>query len=327
VRHIVQGDERCRRDAGDDLLGHMGSGDRVQHAPDESERNVRLLESPDPAIGVRPPISDVANQQMRVAMTRVTIHRLPDRSAVGDGVMVRRERRCERVDDEVLIDDRADGRSLLRVEQRCLDRLRPVQVGIQATVQQVEPLDVDGEVAVRASSQQLLRHRDAVVVGDQARRRDPVECPHGLDEVRLLVDRIGVVMRLVRGTESEEIGQDEAVAGGQGGCDLGPVVRAAREAVQERHRGPGSHPLHEDGSFGPAEINAHTLAGGPPFVDHGHIVAEAVGRGSSCPENVTMWMVGGVWTWPHPPRTIHIRPRKAAEPTRRGDRRRRPRWR
>ena len=73
-------------------------------------------------------------------------------------------------------------------------------------------------------------------MGHDARGRDPLRRPQRLDQVGLLVDRVLVVGRLVRGAEAEEVGQQQRVALGERRRDLRPVVRGAREAVEQRHR-------------------------------------------------------------------------------------------
>ena len=47
-----------------DALGHVRAGDRVQHAPHERERHVRLLQRPHPTIAVPFAVAYVADQKV-----------------------------------------------------------------------------------------------------------------------------------------------------------------------------------------------------------------------------------------------------------------------
>ena len=118
-------------------------------------------------------------------------------------------------DEQLLGRQRADLRTLLGVEQRELDRLRAVHVRVEAAVQQVDGLEVDGERAVGAPRQQLLGHRHGVVVRDQDRGGHALARPERLHQVGLLVQRVVVVGRLVGGAEAEEVRHQQRVPLGE----------------------------------------------------------------------------------------------------------------
>ena len=83
-------------------------------------------------------------------------------------------------------------------------------------------------------------------MGDDCRGGDALRFPHGLDDVGLLAKRVRVVGRLVRRAEAEEVEREQLEALGERGRDLRPVVRAAREAVQERHVRRGITPAPDE---------------------------------------------------------------------------------
>ena len=62
--------------------------------------------------------------------------------------------------------------ALLGVEQRHLRRLRAMQVGVHAAVEQVQRAQIDAEPAFGAAREQLLGDGDAVVVCDERGRCD-----------------------------------------------------------------------------------------------------------------------------------------------------------
>ena len=87
-----------------------------------------------------------------------------------------------------------------------------VKVRVEAAVEQVDRLEIDCERSLRAASKQLLGDRHRVVVRDEHGRADALVCPHALDQIRLLVQRVVVVGRLFRGAEAEEVEQQQRVS-------------------------------------------------------------------------------------------------------------------
>src|SRR3954447_22114144 len=58
MRNVLQRRERCVREPVADALGHVRTGDRVEHSPDETQRYVGRLEYVRPALGVLPAVLD-----------------------------------------------------------------------------------------------------------------------------------------------------------------------------------------------------------------------------------------------------------------------------
>ncbi len=83
-------------------------------------RHVGVLERRGPALVVALAVGDVADQQVPDALAVVAIDRAPDLGAVGRGVEALGERRREARDEQLLVDQLADPRPLLGVEQRRL---------------------------------------------------------------------------------------------------------------------------------------------------------------------------------------------------------------
>ena len=203
-----------------------------------AQRHVGLLERRHPALFVAFAVGDVADQQVRDALAVVAAHRAPHLGAVGGGVVAVGERRREpgRRTAPRSISSPIRGPCSGSSSAVCVG-WRPVQVGVQAAVEQVHGAQVDRERAFGAPREQLLRDRDGVVVRDErSSAATPSRAHSASHEVGLLVQRVVVLGRLLRGAEAEEVGHQQRVALGERRRDLRPVVRRAREAVQQRHR-------------------------------------------------------------------------------------------
>ena len=61
-------------------------------------------------------------------------------------------------------------------------------------------------------------------MGDDHTLRDALAGPQGLDVVRLLVQRVAVIARLLRGAETKEVRKQEGMALSQRRDALPPVV-------------------------------------------------------------------------------------------------------
>ena len=94
------------------------------------------------------------------------------------------------------------GLAVLGVEQQLLAGPRAVQAGVEAAVAPHHSRDGHGGGTLRLAGEQLLGDRDAVVVGQQRRRRDAQVRPDGLDGVGRAVDRVGMALGLGRGAEA-----------------------------------------------------------------------------------------------------------------------------
>ena len=82
MAHVLEGREGRVGKALADALGDVGAGDRVEHAPDEGERDVGRLQRADPALLVArggPPCSGSCGARSR----RPRARGLPDVRAVG----------------------------------------------------------------------------------------------------------------------------------------------------------------------------------------------------------------------------------------------------
>ncbi len=169
---------------------------------------------------------------MRCAV--VATVREPHLGAVGGGVEARCERGREPGHEQLLVQQRAQLGALLGVEQGNLRRLGAMQFGIQAAVEQERASQLHLQSALLAPREQLLCDRYRVVVGEERCRADALVLPQRLDEIGLLVQRIGVLEGLLRGAEAEEVGHQQCVALGQRSGNARPVVRGAGEAVQQR---------------------------------------------------------------------------------------------
>ena len=83
----------------------------------------------------------------------VTAQRAPDVGAVGGRIEALGERRPQRRDQQLPGELRADQRPLRGVQEGRLDRLGPVQVGVQAAVEQMDGDELDGELMVAREGQ------------------------------------------------------------------------------------------------------------------------------------------------------------------------------
>ena len=81
MRNVLQRRERCVRESLSDALGHVRTGNRVEHSPDERQRYIGRLEYLSPALGVLAAVLDVADQEMRVLLSVVQVEALPDPGA------------------------------------------------------------------------------------------------------------------------------------------------------------------------------------------------------------------------------------------------------
>src|SRR3954468_19938651 len=126
MRNVLQRRERCIRESLSDALGHVRTGNRGEHSPDEGQRYVGRLEYLRPALGVLAAVLDVADQEMRVLLSVVQVEALPDAGGVGIRVIALRERRREAGDEQLAIHRGAYLRPLLRVQQSHLRGLGPV---------------------------------------------------------------------------------------------------------------------------------------------------------------------------------------------------------
>ena len=172
-------------------------------------------------------------------------------------------------DEQLLVHQLADPRSLLGIEQRGLRRLRAVQVGVQAAVEQVHGAQLDRERAFGAAREQLLGDRHGVVVRDEDRLASTPSRAHSAStRSACSCSEYSCSAGFSRGAEAEEVGHQQRVALGERGRDLRPVVRGAREAVQQRHRRAAAEPAHEDRALGAAAARARTRSPlGPPLLD------------------------------------------------------------
>src|SRR5215203_1353821 len=117
MRNVLQRRERRVRESLSDALGHVRTGNRVEHSPDEGQRYVGCLEYLRPALGVLAAVLDVADQEMRVLLSVVQVKALPDAGGVGIRVVPLRERRREAGHEQLANHRGAYLRPLLRVEQ------------------------------------------------------------------------------------------------------------------------------------------------------------------------------------------------------------------
>src|SRR3954468_21064696 len=68
MRNVLQRRERCVRESLSDARGHVRTGNRVEHSPDEGQPYIGRLEYLGPALGVLAAVLDVADQEMRVLL-------------------------------------------------------------------------------------------------------------------------------------------------------------------------------------------------------------------------------------------------------------------
>src|SRR3954469_11974523 len=100
---VLQRRDRWVREALTDALGHVRTGDRVEHSPDEGQRYIGRLEHLRPALGVLAAVLDVADQQMRVLLPVMQVEALPDPGGIGSRVVRLRERRREPGDEQLAV--------------------------------------------------------------------------------------------------------------------------------------------------------------------------------------------------------------------------------
>ena len=142
------------------------------------ERHVGASRAPGPALLVPLAVLEVADQAVEMRWPSSWLIDRPDVGAVGGRVEASANVGRKARHEQLLGDERADLGALLGVEEGGLDRLRAVNVRIEAAVQQVDRASkVDGQRAIGAAREQLLCHRHRVVVGDQRpwrrRHREP----------------------------------------------------------------------------------------------------------------------------------------------------------
>ena len=105
-------------------LGDVRARDRVEHSPDEGERDVGALQRADPAVLELAPLGHVADQLVEVQVAVVALQRPPDVGAVSRGVEPVGERRLQRRGQDLFVEIRAELGPLRGVGQRVLNRLR-----------------------------------------------------------------------------------------------------------------------------------------------------------------------------------------------------------
>src|SRR5688572_2052892 len=103
----------------------------------------------------------------------------------------------------------------------------------QSAVEQARRRDAP---AGRIAREQLLRHRVAVVVREDAPARDAERREQRFVQVGLFRDAVRMPARLRRPPEAELVARDAAVPRGQCGPELRPVPARGREAVDEQQR-------------------------------------------------------------------------------------------
>ncbi len=150
------------------------------------------------------------------------------------------------------------------------------------------------------ASEQLLGHGVAIVVGEHPPRREAERLHHALDQVRLLVDRIGAPTGLVGEPEAEQVRSHAAEAFAQRRPGRDEVVARRREAVEQeqdrllraRRVGVGHEDAPSvdlDGGPGPAPgPGQHARVGhrraiprAPTGADHHYSKASGIGSGSA----------------------------------------------
>src|SRR3954466_16116753 len=116
MRNVLQRRERCVRESLSDAIGHVRTGNRVEHSPDEGQPYIGRLEYLRPALGVRAAVLDVADQEMRVLLSVVQVEALPDPGGIGSRVVPLRECRREAGHEQLAVHRSAYLWPLVRIE-------------------------------------------------------------------------------------------------------------------------------------------------------------------------------------------------------------------
>lgn len=200
-------------------------------------RHAGRAQRADPAIGVLPALGDVTDEQVHDPASVVAREEFPERAEfVVGGRGVGAKDRAERLLKGALVHGGADERAKWAVQQ-LLDQSCAVRAGHDAAVQQAEASHAEGEPAVTLAGEEFLRHRVAVVVGEDMGLGDAAISEQRLRKIGLIEDGVGIARGLRREAKADEIRGNASVARRQRGPHLAPIPGRGGEAVQKEQRG------------------------------------------------------------------------------------------
>jgi hypothetical protein len=213
------------------------AGDGIEEAVDEAKRDLRPAHRREPAIAQAGALVEVTDEEVEDAATVVLDEEGPEL------VEEHRARRGAGAEDAAhpgvegaLAAEAANERAERAVEE-ALDGARAVGLGEEASVEEADRAEDEARSsALFVSGEELLRDAVAVVVREDVRARGALRGEQALDHRGLIDERVRVAPGLRRVAEAEEVGGDDAEAGGERGPERGEVPRGAGEAVED-HEG------------------------------------------------------------------------------------------